>query len=246
MTKPLHQWSDHAGTTIKWLSPDSEDAYHKNLADPARRQMLEAFGWIDVDVRYKFNSDGFCTPEFDSRQNWLAIGCSFVQGTGINEQDRWTDIASSEIDLHCWNLGVAGCAGDTCYRVAKYYIPALKPKFVVYLEPRYNRIEMKTLAEPAPLIINWAHDSASWNGPYVKQLLSEPANLEITAEKNREAIRSICQRHNIPLLVYGPDAYRTRVSDTTKLDLGRDLLHPGRLNNRAFAQVVAKDIQQLC
>ena len=246
MTKPLHQWSEYAGKTIKWLSPDSEENYHKNSTDPVKRQMLESFGWLDVEVNYTFNSHGFCTPEFDSRSNWLAIGCSFVQGTGINAQDRWTEIVSNRIDLHCWNLGVAGCAGDTCYRVASYYIPKLKPKFAVYLEPRYNRSEMKTMLEPVPMIINWAHDYSSWQGTYVKHLLSDSENFEIAAEKNREAIRSICQQHNIPLVVYSPDSYRSRIKDTTQLDLARDLLHPGRLNNRAFAQVVAEDIEQLC
>lgn len=245
MTLPLHQWSDHAGKTIKWLSPDSEDAYRKHIADPEKRKMLESFGWVDVDVSYKFNSHGFRTPEFDSRPNWMAIGCSFVQGTGVNEQDRWTTHVSQQLDLHCWNLGIAGAAGDTCYRIAKHYVPALKPKFVVYLEPRYNRVEMKTLADPVPMIINWAYDFASWQGPYVKQLLSESTNLEIAAEKNREAIRSICQQHNIPLIVYEPDAYRSRVTDATKLDLGRDLLHPGRLNNQAFAQVVYQHTKDL-
>jgi len=35
------------------------------------------------------------------------------------------------------------------------------------------------------------------------------------------------------------------VVDKTQLDLGRDLLHPGRLNNRAFAQVVYNHVKDL-
>lgn len=246
MTKPLHQWSHQAGATIAWLPPDSRENYRKNIADPEKKHMLESFGWVGVNISYQFNSDGFCTDEFDSRPNWVAIGCSFVQGTGINRHDRWTELAAGQLGLHCWNLGVAGCAGDTCYRVAQYYVPKLKPKFVVYLEPRYNRSEMKIISSPVPSIINWAHDYASWEGTYVKQLLSDPVNLEIAAEKNREAIRSICQQHNIPLIVYPPDAYHSKIKDNALLDKGRDLLHPGRLNNQAFAQVVAEDVQHIC
>lgn len=246
MTKPLHQWSHYAGTTIKWLAPDSEETYRKNTSDPAKRKMLESFGWIDVEVSYKFNRDGFCTDEFDSRPNWIAIGCSFVQGTGVNQHERWTEVVAEQLGLHCWNLGVAGASGDTCYRVAKHYIPSLLPKFVVYKQPRFNRSELKVTGEDVPAIINWAYDYANWHGNYVKQLLADSSNLELAAEKNLEAIRSICLQHNIPLIVYAPDAYITLVRDTTQLDLGRDLAHPGRLNNRAFAQVVAEDVQHIC
>jgi len=245
MTAPLHYWSQYTGT-IKWLAPDSQQAYLENLAQPDRRKLLELFGWLDVEIDYKFNSQGFRTEEFDARPSWMALGCSFTQGTGVNAQDRWTDIVADWIGLSCWNLGVAGASGDTCYRIAKHYIPELRPKFVVYLEPRYNRTELKTSSALAPLVINWAYDDKNWLGNYVKELLLNESNLEIAAEKNREAIRSICLQHNIPLIVYRPDAYISLVTDKKQHDLARDLLHPGRLNNRAFAQVVVKDVEQIC
>jgi hypothetical protein len=246
MTAPLHQWSKHAGTTIKWLSPDSEEAYNKHLANTEHARLLNLFGWVDVDIEYTFNSEGFRVDEFDSRSNWMAIGCSFTQGTGVNVQDRWTTAVSQEIKLHCWNLGIAGAAGDTCFRVAKHYVPKLLPKFVVYLEPRYNRTEIISSQSHAPLVLNWAYDYKNWSGTYIKELLLNEENLNLAAEKNREAIRSICLQHNIPLIVYAPDAYCTLIRDEKQIDLGRDLLHPGRLNNRAFAQVVAKDVEKLC
>lgn len=246
MTAPLHQWSDHASTTIKWLAPDSEENYKKHLKDDEHKQLLEIFGWIDADIDYTFNSEGFRTAEFDPRPNWMALGCSFTQGTGVNEADRWTDVISDQLGVHCWNLGVAGAAGDTCYRIAKHYIPKLLPRFVVYLEPRYNRTELFSSMQDAPLVLNWAYDHTHWSGPYVKELILHEENLTLAGEKNREAIRSICLQHNIPLIVYQPDAYVSLVEDKKQHDLGRDLLHPGRLNNQAFAQVVAKDIEKLC
>jgi hypothetical protein len=246
MTAPLHQWSGYAGKTLKWLSPDSEENYKKHIGDTESKRLLNIFGWADVDINYTFNSEGFRTPEFDVRNNWVAIGCSFTQGTGVNVADRWTTSVEQKIGIDCWNLGIAGASGDTCYRIARHYVPKLKPKFVVYLEPRYNRTELKTAKEDTPLVLNWAYDYKNWGGTYIKELLLDEINLEIAAEKNREAVRSICLQHNIPLIVYKPDAYVALVEDKTQHDLGRDLLHPGKLNNQAFAQVVAKDIQQIC
>ena len=246
MKAPLHQWTNHAGSTIKWLAPDSEENYKKHLKDAEHKRLLDIFGWVNVEIDYTFNSEGFRTAEFDTRPNWMALGCSFTQGTGVNVQDRWTTLVSDDIDLHCWNLGIAGAAGDTCYRIAKHYVPRLLPKFVIYLEPRYNRTELMTSMDPAPLVLNWAYDNKDWNSTYVKELLLYEENLVIVAEKNREALRSLCLQHNIPLIVYQPDAYLSTIDDKTQHDLARDLLHPGRLNNRAFAKVIAKDLQNIC
>lgn len=246
MTVPLHQWSHASSTTIKWLGPDSEDAYNRHLSETNSRKLLETFGWIDVEITYSFNSHGYRTNEFDNRPSWMAVGCSFTQGTGVNQDERWTDVVADWIGLHCWNLGVAGSSGDTAYRIVKHYVPLLRPRFLVFLQPRYNRQELVVAQQQYPLIINWAYDHKNWDSSYVKQLLLHSENLETAAEKNREAIRSVCLQHHIPLLVYQPDAYLSLVKDLKNRDLGRDLLHPGRLNNRAFAQVVTEDIQNTC
>jgi hypothetical protein len=241
MTAPLHQWSDHANKTIAWLPPDSQQAYQQHVKDPESRRLLETFGWLDSQIQYSFNAHGFRTDEFDPRPNWVALGCSFTQGTGVNQQDRWTDIVSDQLGLHCWNLGVAGAAGDTCYRIARYWLPKLRPRFVVYLEPRYNRTEMKIMDQDVPAIINWAYDSHHWSGTYTRHLLAEPDNFDINAEKNRESIRSMCLQLQIPILIYAPNDFVDLIPSSQR-DLARDLLHAGRRNQRAWAEVVRKDI----
>lgn len=239
---PLHSSTEHAGRTIGWLAPDTEKQYQQNSADPDQRQLLQQFGWIDQHIKYSFNSHGFRTVEFDSRENFVAIGCSFTQGTGVHQHQRWTDCLSQQLDLWCWNLGVAGAASDTCYRIARYYLDVLKPKFVVFLEPRPNRMELHGDPGELPYLINWAYDVANWGGgSFVKTMLANDENLELRAEKNRAAIAYLCWSRNIPFFAYEPDAYLTCV-DRTKRDLGRDLLHPGVENNRAFADFLYKDI----
>lgn len=241
MMAPLHQWSDHAGKTVHWLAPDTPQAYQQNLQHPENFSMLKAFGWIDTEISYTFNQQGFRTDEFDPRPCWAALGCSFTQGTGVSQEHRWTDVVSDHLGVYGWNLGVAGCAGDTCYRIAKYWLPRLRPRFVVYLEPRYNRTEIHMMSQPVPAIINWAHDSAHWSGTYTRHLLTQEENFEINAEKNREAIRSLCLQLRIPLLIYEPNAFITLIPPTER-DLARDLLHAGRRTQQAFAEVVRKDI----
>jgi hypothetical protein len=244
--KPLHAWSSYAGQTVHWISPDSKENYQQHMNDPAKRSMLQQFGWVDQSIDYTFNSGGFRTQEFDSRQNFVALGCSFTQGTGVAEHERWTSVLSQHLGIWCWNLGIAGAASDTCYRMARYYLTQLRPRFVVFLEPRNNRIELHAAPDQPPHLINWTYDQHNWgSGTFLKTLLAHDENLEIRAEKNRAAIAHVCDQLGIPVVMYAPNDYRDLVEEKTQLDLGRDLLHPGRLNNAAFAQVVYQHTKDL-
>jgi hypothetical protein len=244
--KPLHPSTNMRGKTVQWLGPDSKEAYQKHMSDTVKHNMLQQFGWVDQHIDYTFNSDGFRTQEFDNRQNFVAIGCSFTQGVGVAEHDRWTTLLSQQLGTWCWNLGIAGAASDTCYRIARYYLERLQPQFVVFLEPRANRIELHTVVNQPPYLINWAYDQDDWaSGTFVKIMLAHNENLEIRAEKNRAAIAHVCNQLGIPVIMYKPNDFIDLVADKTQLDLGRDLQHPGRLNNAAFAKVVyqhAKDL----
>jgi hypothetical protein len=244
--KPLHDWSHIAGQTINWMIPDSKEKYQQHLNDAAKRHMLQLFGWVDQHIDYTFNSDGFRTDEFDDRPNFVTIGCSFTQGVAVNRSETWAQLVSDQLGLSVWNLGVAGASADTCYRIIKYYAPMLRPQFVVLLEPRYNRIELHHNDHQKPHLINWAYDAGSWgNGAYTKTWLGNEANMQLHAEKNRAAIAHVCSQLGIPVVMYAPNDYLDLVTDKTQLDLGRDLLHPGRLNNAAFAKVVYQHTKDL-
>lgn len=244
---PLHRSNVHAGQTLEWFDPDSRENYLAHLKHPEKRKLLEQFGWAnlssDDSITYCFNSEGFRTAEFDQRENFIAIGCSFTAGVGIQEHRRWTNIVSDQLDLHCWNLGVAGSGSDTCYRILKHWLPILKPKFVVFLEPRSNRIELHQEVNEPPHLINWTYNVKPWtDGIYVKMWLDNDENMRLHAEKNRAAIQWYCHENSTPVIMFEPTDYRDLVEDKRELDLGRDLLHLGKKNNQAFADVVYKRI----
>ena len=244
--KPLHAWSSYAGQTVQWISPDSKENYQQHINDPAKKLMLQQFGWIDQHIDYTFNSDGFRTDEFDTRPNFVVIGCSFTQGVAVNRSETWAQLVSDQLGLSVYNLGVSGASADTCYRIIKYYAPILKPQFVIFLEPRGNRTELHYDPDQPPHLINWAYDAGSWgNSVYTKTWLSNEVNMQLHAEKNRAAVAHVCASLDIPLIMYAPNDYVDLVADKTQLDLGRDLLHPGRLNNAAFAKVVYQHTKDL-
>lgn len=248
--KPLHRSTIYAGQQLDWFDPDSKENYLAHLKDTEKRKLLEQFGWThlstDDPVTYCFNNEGFRTEEFDQRENFVVIGCSFTAGVGIQEQYRWPTQVSKKLNLHCWNLGVAGAASDTCYRVLKYWLPVLNPKFVVFLEPRPNRVELHDENDELPHIINWTYNRKPWgDGSFARTWVTHEENMRLHAEKNRAAISWTCYQHNTPVVMFDPADYLDLVEDKQALDLGRDLLHPGRKNHTAFADIVHKRITNI-
>jgi hypothetical protein len=242
----LHMFSEHANSTIKWISPDDQERYKSNLSNPTSRQQLDNFNWIDVDIDYQFNSDGFRGENFTQGECLAALGCSFTFGVGVNYKDTWINKIEEKLGIRCWNLGVSGAAGDTCYRIAKAYLSKLNPKVVVYLEPRYNRVELFTGSNKIPNLVNWAYDYANYGGGvYVKEWLAVDQNQQLYAEKNRLSIKMLCQDIGAEVISYKPKDFVELVKNKQMLDLGRDLLHPGRLNHIAFSEVVIDDIKKI-
>jgi hypothetical protein len=66
--------------------------------------------------------------------------------------------------------------------------------------------------------------------------------MRLHAEKNRAAIAWTCHQYSTPVIMFSPADYLDLVEDKRDLDLGRDLLHLGKKNNQAFADVVYKRI----
>lgn len=241
MTLPIHSNSQYKNTQLAWAATDTLEGYNKNLQSSRQRYLLETFGWIDSVIDYEYNSHGFRTPEFDDRENFISLGCSFTEGVGLPIEKTWHHQLETMLGLPGWNLGVSGAGLDTCYRLARYYISLLKPKFVVLLEPYYNRFELHC-NDPLPWIINPANSGFWSDNHYVKSWVADSTNMEIAAEKNIYAIKYICQQLNIKLYHYEPDVFPNSVPKE-QYDLARDLLHPGAKVNLEFAKNVYNDIK---
>ena len=67
--------------SVNWYPTDTEELYKKNIKLPDHRQILFDNNWIDAEIIYQINSEGFRTPEFaPSKKRFMALGCSFTKG----------------------------------------------------------------------------------------------------------------------------------------------------------------------
>ena len=64
---PGHTWTLLANNTTQWFGSDSELKFNAHKKDTAQNKLLEKFGWLETELQYRFNSQGFRCDEFDNR-----------------------------------------------------------------------------------------------------------------------------------------------------------------------------------
>lgn len=231
---PMHFNQQYASTTQFWSGTDSKRGFKINCANERTYKKLKQLGWIDTELLYKFNSEGFRDNDFDQQPAGLALGCSHTQGVGIQDDNTWPRQLEKMLGQKVWNLGVGGSALDTCYRVLEYWIDQLNIKFVVCAVPDISRYEVFTGSWlhilPSSIIPPWLHD-------YQKNYLFYDQNSNLNRRKNLLAMQNICDKHDVLFYYdlleksfFGNDNY------------ARDLMHSGPASNHYLAKTFANKI----
>ena len=127
--------------TVSWHSADTETLFNKHQKSKATRLQLKELGWTKDSIQYKFNEHGFRSDSFSESPGTICLGCSVTFGVGLPYEKTWPYLISKKLNLSCWNLSQPGGSLDTCYRLAKYWVPILKPKYIFILIPTMYRRE---------------------------------------------------------------------------------------------------------
>lgn len=236
ISKLQHEFDHVAGMTMSWCSTDTQSLFDNNFKKSGTHALLAEQGWINCNIEYKFNSHGFRGPEFDQRDCFIVLGCSFVAGIGLLEEQTFTYILSKKLNLHGWNLGVPGGSPSTCYRVARHYIPYLNPQYVIYLEPRSNRIEL--FWDNTFKVLNFTNDEPFLKNRWGELWITNKENQLLYADSTRDAIQFATSKINANFINYEGD-YLTTLDDHTR---ARDLMHPGVTANQRMAEQLYQTI----
>lgn len=222
-----HPHTVYANQELFWVSSDSETLYKENLK--SNYSQLEQYNWLGSNFTYKFNTNGFRCQEFNSSPCMLAFGCSLTFGIGLPEEHTWPYIVAKELGLTCYNFGIPGASNDTAYRFAKHWIPKLKPRVVILYSPAPDRLELVTEEKcytyiPGKPTINPGSE-------FYKMWITNSDNGELNQAKNIDAIAHQCSINSVKFMhVYG--------NELNKIDLARDLQHPGVQTNLNYANLI--------
>lgn len=239
-TPPWHgNAASSAGRTYQWWPTDTEARFNEMMQNPIHRVYFQEKGWDQPEtITYKLNSDGFRSEEFDpAADNLVALGCSFTMGIGLPYKDLWPSLLAHALNLKACNFGWGGASADQCFRLAEYWIPQLKPKLVVLLNPPRGRLEViinETTGETECIMPMDSHTDA-----FVKKWLSVDENQRLNNLKNSLAIESICNRLSIPFLSYEADVWMSRSRE--EAEYARDYMHAGPRGHATFAERILND-----
>lgn len=245
--KPYHpgesEWMPAAGTEKEWWPSDSAERCAEMMQDPAHREYFAKHGWDQPRaITYCFNRHGFRDHSIEADfsaddDNLVALGCSFTMGIGLPWKSIWPTLLGAELDLKVCNFGWGGASADHCYRFAEWWIPELKPRLVVLLNPPRGRLELIVDEATGRAKQIFPHDTD--HATFVKQWLSVDANARLNNRKNSRAIGAICHQLGIPFLTYEADEWMSRSREVA--GYARDYLHAGPEGHESFTEKILYD-----
>jgi len=132
---PIIQNITKANKTLNFVSCDTEELYTKN-----KNELGPEWYYYDKEIKYKYNSWGYRTNEFDDLKDdyFVSFGCSFTEGIGLAEENMWVNKLSKELDIDSFNLAQGGTGVDFSTTNTILLVDYLRnnkkrlPKFVVY------------------------------------------------------------------------------------------------------------------
>lgn len=232
-----HQYSEHKNKELLWLVADDGSTYLKNLK--INKDKLIEYNWVDRQIKYTFNSHGFRSEEFSNDDSVMFLGCSMTVGIGLPVEDTWAYQVAKAVNLKCFNLSIGGAGPDTAFRLANHYIPQIKPKLVVYLDPPPGRFSLLSANGEIYSFITGNFTSIDpMFRRYYEHWISLEENITLNSLKHKLAIQAICREHNIKCVV--GDSY----TDMPFVDYARDLIHAGVKSNKMLAELILDRINQ--
>lgn len=226
----------HANSTIDWCPMDNKELYESNYKK--KYYMLLENGWINSTVSYTFNKHGFRCPDFTDSPSIMFLGCSLTIGIGINIEESWSYQVANYLNLAFVNLGQGGGSNDTAFRLGYHWISRLKPKIVYFMKAEPQRTEIITDRGINVILPN--HDILPEFKGYYSSWITEPTNSKMNYMKNELALKTLCAENNCLFVTDNAvDRFKNRV------DLARDLAHPGIKTNQLIAESVINRLNML-
>ena len=230
----------YAGQTLLWCSSDSKERFNANLKNDHTKKLLEMNNWLDVEqnskLTYNFNSQGFRSREITTEHRGFAVfGCSFTMGLGLPYDELYHEQLAKELKLPADNFGVNGASNGLMFRIAQYWLPIVRPHFVIVQTTFKERFEIINQYNVSTVM------SPQWEEVSTQQVFRNwwftDANSIADKQRNELAIRYLCHKLDIPIFVIDEKDFTN-----PQLGLARDIEHPGLPSHQRVANSLVEQI----
>jgi len=240
---PWHFGMKHAGQTVSWLPTDTEENFRQLDQNPEFHEYFRSKGWLEPGaITYRINSNGFRSEEFDTSASIVSLGCSYTAGIGLPENVTWPYLVSQAAGLKNYNLAWPGTSADTCFMIASYWLPVLRPEWVVMAAPPTHRFDLITEDRQLPHETYMpGHESGQTEtNDFIKNWFLNDRNADLNNSRNRLAVQGLCAELGIKCLTY--NAHDWFAKSREEVEYARDRMHAGPLGHRLFAEKIIDDI----
>lgn len=244
--EPWHFGKLYANSIANWIQTDSEDRYLELTQDSKHREYFATQGWDQPGaITYKINQHGFRCDDFDGSPSVLTLGCSFTMGIGLPVEVIWPTLLGNHLGLQVANISWGGISADTCFRLAEYWIPVIKPQLVAMLAPPATRFELLLGPGQYPRAeVFMPQTNSSIIGPdnlFIKHWYLNDNNSRLNHLRNCLAIQQLCYQYNIPCLIEHADQHCC--ASREEVGYARDYMHGGPELHKRIVEKMINDYQ---
>ena len=249
--KPYHPGIHIADQCLDWMPTDTKEHFDNLMQNSAHREYFQNMSWDKPGaITYNLNSEGFRCDEFDDSPCVVALGCSYTMGIGLPVECLWPSLVGQALNLKVFNLAWGGYSADSCFRLARYWLPKLNAKVVCMLAPPQARIEL-VLAEKCQDSNLFKADTfmpqsqSKYFNPadvYLNTWFMQEENHLINKEKNIFAVQQMSTNAGAKFCSVDTDTTMTR----SREDIGyaRDHMHGGPKIHREIASTMLLQYEQ--
>ena len=225
--------------TNQFIGTDTEELFKKNLT-------IQPSDWIyrSKSISYNLNKDLYRTSEFETidwEKSVVIFGCSFAFGMGLDETDTISNQLSALINKPVINMGVGGTSlMYNLYNSVILFSEYPTPEAVIQLWSNYDRCVYFKEDE----VIN----GGAWNmkmGDYMDVWNRDPANPQTNAIFASKIFKQLCKGKTkyYEASFFKDTAELLECDKMSKLDMSRDLIHPGTNSAYLAAVKIAENLK---
>lgn len=223
-----------------WAESDSESLYKENL-----KTQSEDWYYRTHSITYKRNSNKYRCAEWNDitwSNSWIVLGCSSVEGIGLDESDVLSTRLSELLDSPVINLGVGGTGADvTLFNSIRLIDKNIRPKGVIIINGDFTLTRLSLFTSTGSIAIgNWSFDKKINQGKFSNLYslwTNEAGHAETYSYMCLRGAISMWKTENIPTFYFNIERDLPK-----KSDLARDLSHWGRETIKLWARSIVNTI----
>lgn len=221
---------------------DSESQWQANMQNHHTRRQLESMAWTAADaIQYDINKFGFRSTDLADPVDLAVFGDSYTFGVGLPNDCLWHSQLAQRRSWRCANFGVAGAAARTCYRLARYWLPQIRPKYAIFVMPHNTRLEISTQASDGCMATPYLASMITTDD-FLKRWWLTDFNSQQERDITQQALTNVCQDLGIPVLFFAVEVFEKNFWHPS--DLARDLQHGGRDFQHRIADYVEEQVNR--